>query len=723
VAKPFYQPVVDAITPAGDSQLPLLRDVLIAIDTGNTAKLPIAMAKLIQEKGATRGSLAALPDDMYYEGLVRLLVLARPQEFRTLFDWNAERENATGSLGDRRALIWDAVSQRLLLPQPKLSEKNIDEMFKRYRDVLAVLLEVYQDILKLPVAPKLGGRDEFLAIERFLVHATTALMHLFEQSLETALLHLARRGADRGAKLLALHARWQQLRRATFAKYSDENKYPQVQQMVLPLTVMKIEPGRSRYQDAFLPHDGRSFDFTLYNRDDRDPPRPEIVWLGELLRARSAQLRFLLILFGEHFEETALGPNAPKADLKAAEIRKQRFAERRQLIDKVAGRVKTLDLRNEDAMAEFLCAFFHESVSARKGMKQEEARSEAWTDTLRALGGYWDSQTTHSDFNLAESPSYLERLFPRALQGGELYDCGVYAVKGAYILLKLGHCVSRKGKDIPPPSADFLLLPLHIGLVVRVDEFPPVVVQNQKIEWMTADGEIEWRGEWDNNRPVPDTDPAGAKDRRAMFIEDFAVQNYITDLAMPVIRVPLAKVSSPPKKTEIWSVFDGLNRVSKPISVFIADVDKPGSQHYQFDLKYLSIQQLEVKWRNEVLLPFWNKDCFELWGKWKDKLATMAGRKLYAAELKKMIQPISASYDKEVKAHKFKLADELALAAVANPLARVTDGERVQSSVAFYLGPLGPILQHLDKVEDDKESFVEAPAFATEDGRLRRVGG
>jgi hypothetical protein len=714
MAPPFYQPALDALkNPPHHSELKLLIEFMEAVDQANTAKLPIAAAKLrrISEINST---YVLLPDAMFVEALRRLLLMQRAEEFRILFDWNAGRGKFTRTA---RAQVWTELLARVPLPTPALKDSQVGKELDRTRDALTVILASHAAREAAPVGISSGGEGELDAIEAALVKLSTALMFLFERALNLALVELGKGGKDRGKALLELHARWGQIRRETFGK-SPHIKSPRLLRIGVDLTKTKLDGRKRFYLDAIPPHDGRTFEFASYDRRATVHMAAERALLDDLFLVRSVQIRLFLWIFGEFFPPDAAPATKLEKDLE--DERRKDFAGRRAVIDKVARKVKTLDIRTEDAMTDFLCAFFAEAVAARPRMPSAQARLEAWDEMVLILAAFVRNTTMHTELNLAETPDYLGLLFPRTLHGQQLFDCGVYAVKLAYILLKLAPCLIRKGTDPPKPDAAFLLLPVHIGLVVRIAEFPPLFVQNDIVKWLAAPAEKLWRKEWDDGAKI-DPDPPAAADKDRKFFEDVASQHYVSDLDMPIKRIPLDKVSSPPKKAEIWAAFDALNDKAKPVRLFSEDVEKATAKNFQFDLKFLEAQAREKAWHNNKLLPFWNRDLHQLWVASVVTLHTAAGRTKYAKELEARLKPVKDAYEKDVRTFKQTLSDDLRTSgAVGKDADRITVSKRLTKVVEDEIGALGAINRHL---KDVKAGAFETPGFATEDGFLRRIGG
>ncbi|CAN5421309.1 hypothetical protein BH10PSE6_BH10PSE6_05270 [soil metagenome] len=719
MAPPFYQPAVDALKePSHHSDLKLLIEFMEAVDKANTAKLPIVAAKL---RGIPAGfsPYAILPDAMFVEALRRLLLMPRAEEFSILFDWNVGRTLPSSAFADTtRARLWTTLLAMVPLPSPALTDNEIAKEFDRTRDALTVILASHAASEAAPVTISLGGEGELDAIEAALVRLSTALMFLFERALNLALVTFGKAGKDRGKALLELHARWSQIRGATFGK-APHIRSPRLQRVAVDLTKTRLDGSKRLYLDAIPPHEGRTFEFAAYDRKATGLMAAERGLLDDLFMVRSVQLRVFLWIFGEFFPPDAAPTTRLEKDTE--DERQKDFTGRRVLIDKVAKKVKTLDIRTEDAMADFLCAFFAEAVAARPKMPSAQARLEAWDEMVLVLAAFVRSQTMHTDLNLAETPIYLDRLFPGTLHGQQLFDCGVYAVKLAYILLKLAPCLIRKGTDPPKPDAAFLLLPIHIGLVVRIAEFPPLFVQNDVVKWLAPPAEKLWRKEWDDGAKL-DPDPAAAADKDRKFFEDVASQHYVSELDMPIKRIVLDKVSSPPKKAEVWAAFEALNNKAKPVRLFSEDVEKATAKNFQFDLKFLEAQAKEKAWYNARLLPFWNRDLHQLWVASVATLHTAAGRTRYAKELEAKLKPIKDAYEKDVRKFKQTLSDDLRKSgAVGKDADRITVSKRLKKVVEEEIGPLGAINRHLKEVKG--AGAFEPPGFATEDGFLRRIGG
>ena len=249
-------------------------------------------------------------------------------------------------------------------------------------------------------------------------------------------------------------------------------------------------------------------------------------------------------------------------------------------------------------------------------------------------------------------------------------------------------------------------MPLHIALVVKIDEFPTVIVHNDQVSWLRPDAEARWRKEWDKD----DGDPPGAvADQR--FNEDRAAQHFIQYVDMPVKRVPLAMVEQWPKRAmaEVWAVYDRANNGRNRVRLFSDEIEKSGSDVFQHDLDFVKQLEAERKWYDAVMVPFWNDRCHGLWLQHAKDMDEWAGRLRYQKALNDALMPVKESYLEEVRKprNNFRVKER----ALASPPPRVTDGGHLAVAAERDIGTLSGIDGHLQDVGDRKLKVVPPPPF------------
>jgi hypothetical protein len=445
------------------------------------------------------------------------------------------------------------------------------------------------------------------------------------------------------------------------------------------------------------------------------------------VRYRSTQLYFLLDELGEFYKIEGPGSDTPDGRREEA-ARRKAYAARRELIDTVEKHATSLRLESEDELVSFGCAW-HRALMGSYPSASPDDRAGVWEELLKFLEGHVATRTVHTEFNLDDEPSYFGRAFPRAVNGGELLDCGVYAVRLAFVFLSLAGCVGPPGGETRPPRVSFIMLPLHVGLIVEIDGLPPVIVHNQAIIRLTADQIGQWRTEWDGVRDTSGPDPKDARLRDQKFLEDVGAQMFLRDVDMPLLVLPIAPVSAPPKKQEIWKAFRRLV-VPRIDRLFSSLVDRPGRKEYQFDIRFLGALTQEKRWHDTTVVPFWNSGCHGVWNR-----TDAAGNRLFTAEalrrsaskraqyadaLEALIKDVDASYDADIRPLKVELTKEFR----ANPqlsgrhAQRITTAARLEGS-AKGIGPVGQVREHVAEI---RKGNVTPPPFATEAGFLSRHG-
>lgn len=107
---------------------------------------------------------------------------------------------------------------------------------------------------------------------------------------------------------------------------------------------------------------------------------------------------------------------------------------------------------------------------ARKALTPAEALHEI----IDLLFAYLRAFTVHARFtNIYDvGETYLNRPFPRALTGQLVHDCGVYAVRVAYMLSLVRNELGLRFR--------FVTLPVHVSLVITGDKLPAFIVENDQ---------------------------------------------------------------------------------------------------------------------------------------------------------------------------------------------------------------------------------------------------
>jgi hypothetical protein len=704
------------------------------VEAEHGERIALLTRRVVKDVDPRMSPPVLIPEEVWYETMARLLFMGEHKDLELLLEWYERPISFATTRRERITQHWEGVFELITLPAPSLPEKELDRLLHRIMTALKCVLPAHatavaeEGAVRKPL-PSIGelppgsfGTSSFHRPNRSTVLAdgirrlVKSWMAIHQQFLDAAWTELGSGASDRGKKLLALRERWLKTLDQTFESPRHRNSDRLAQIEIELATIQYGRSPRHTYLDAFRPHTARQFGFTPYDREPQDEPTGKSVWLVDLIRYRGSQLHFLLDEYGEYY----LAGDAPRttAAIHEEKHRKAAYAARRKLIDRVARTGASLRLQSEDDLVSFGCAFFNALIGASVAQPTPDDRLKAWDTLLGFLDRHLRTHTVHTEFNLDEEPSYFDRLFPRALNGGALLDCGVYAVVLAFVFLSLAECVKTAPYQ-KPPWVHFIMLPLHVGLVVEVDGLPAFVVHNELLFRLTPEQAKKARQEWDASPEANDpTDPT-ALERK--FLEDVAAQLFVRDVDLPLLSRRIAPVSRPPKKHEIWKAFrtSVVRRIGRLFSTVVED---PGHADFQFDLRFLSILTLEKRWHDDTVVPFWNRGCFTLWKRFKQSRRSDADRRKYADDLEALLTPVEASYEKEIRPKKDELTKEFRAkpALLGLQAQRITTSSRLRK-FATAIGPVGLVREHLAAVRSTTGPVPEPP-FGTEANHLSRTG-
>ena len=648
----FYQQLLDLMAqhPANrDDFLPAL-ELFTAIEAGDGPRISIAAAN-IHRMDIEFAPMVLLEEAVVNEALARLLLLGEEAAITRVIEWFAHRKTFARNAWDRHTELWKGAIERLPEPVEGLPPDQAHRVLKRVVSAFALLLKGHAASLSVEGVPPIyqggmpadvgwgnapwspGRRTEVVAdgIRRLAI----TWMSLHQQVLDAAMEALASGGPQRWEALLDLWKLWHLETRRSLDLPQFEKRAPWAG---IRIPVTRIRPGQAahhNYQDAFPRFASREFSFTPYDRDDDGEPSGKQVWLNDLFWSRRLQLMVPLDQFGAPYgffpePTTTIEKREQEEHFKKQEAR-------RKVVERAEKSGGVLALGSEDDLARFACAFYKASLGGGTGSAASDAHEKAWSAVIEFLSKYLSQWTTQAEFNMDERRSYFDRLFPRSQAGGVVHDCGVYAVRMAYVFLSLAECAK-------PPQAtgksrvSFLLLPLHVGLLVEIAGFEPLVLHNQVMTRLKPDVVRAAEDEWKQS-PMAD-DPSDPADLRQRLLEDIAAQLFLRDVDLPIRREILPNVGSPPSKTKIWHAYESL--VVRKIAGLFADVvNQSGKPGYQFDTRFLEVLSTEKRWRDRVVVPFWNEFAPE---QWRTLGKAFSNRVPLALALDNELDSISESY-------------------------------------------------------------------------------
>jgi hypothetical protein len=298
---------------------------------------------------------------------------------------------------------------------------------------------------------------------------------------------------------------------------------------------------------------------------------------ARVLATRREQLAFLKRLYG--MEKDAKGGLTLEA------------AEHKAILDK-----QKLRLHSNDDWRRFLFKKFEQ-------LKAREGKAGALTAVVKLLESYLRVFTTHTPYNIEEfGDNYLSREFPRAMTGQLIHDCGVYALRIAYMLSLL--------RDHPDLRLRFrfMALPVHVALIITGDGLPLYFSHNDSI-WVIGPSELaDIRARWarlDEKGDPREPGKGAAKGEEDQFIAEVVGHHFIPDTSLPFRLLEAAKTGGDEGKAKkaLWNFY---TKVVAPAELFGPTTRDPKSPHFQFHLRYLNVLDKLKEHHNKHLVPFWN---------------------------------------------------------------------------------------------------------------------
>lgn len=724
----FYKEVLDAIArnPQGVGDLIVLRDLCVAVDA---ARKPLA-SRLTRDLVKLEGTEDPLHDisyELFHALLVRILLLGWFEEFDLLMRWE---QSWFGSKDEQMAGKWEGMV-KIVTEEPQsvglLTRANQEAEWNRALNGLEGAIRHFAKV-RLPSPPLMGAPPEpppfhetvlpmrlREAIEAFF----RVLQMLFQQILELSLAQLER-DANAAQGLRKLQNLQIALWKVLTAKDKPQDRLDRVMNSTVRITEFRYGRGRAklhRFLDAFPPHDARSVIFNSLDREDRDEPYIRGEKLGSIQVSRDRQLAFYLATYGHPWDSP--GPSSAWHKRRRALIQSKHRGQ--------------LRLRDDDDFAAFLVSCFEDRVAelAAPGatISAAQASSDAWHDTVDLWSGFLSHLCSHSRLNLTEGPpNYLTHAFPRNLVGRLLHDCGVYAVRSAYTLLTVLDRINRLHDGAAGTvSARWVRFPLHVGLMIESSSFGLVVQHNEYAYAINNHHLKGYEQLWLANLPDYDSDPSDPAAAALKFHEDLSANGFSSDLDLPVSSTPVLGAGEAVTAQTIWNSYQ---KKVVPSQMLTRLVGAPNMPQYQFDVRYLELSEQEREWYNQYVLRFWNKDCNDIWNRWKkvltdpkvnDKPAELEKhRQAYVRALNQAMDVMEDSYLKQILPKKKRLSADLrADKQLLLPGIRIVASERLEADLPV----IEKTVEHINEITQPKFKFPAdfVPPFARPEEALLEV--
>lgn len=630
-AKPvFYQEVLDAIAREQKSQvrltkstfggfalpfLRLLEDLSRAVDTGDRAAVRRLAPELVKEDFPILAPKVR-SDSFYRELISRTLLLGLVKEAAMLRAWyvaGKKTESPYPGLGGKYApqgYLWETTVENALAAIPGQDADAATAAFDGLVHVLRALRDEWAGLDKKAVqenrriwADIAGLSGAFFMPDRYslagyydqlvvrMQEVTVGLQRAFQVILDRAIRDLE---AGKGPTNLK-RAREKLALLPPLVGPKDKSK--RILGLQVEVTRSQFTKRGGRHLDYFLTGKAaraRSIGIEYYDQESGETLAEEKkLDLERIIMIRRRQIALLERLYGE------------ERDKKGAVTAES--AENKRII---TGPLKgKMGLHSNENWRRFVLEKF-------RLRRKEKGPAEAFVHVVRLLELYLQAFTTHTPFNIEDfGDNYLTKTFPRALTGQLIHDCGVYALRIAYILSLVRQELGLKFR--------FVLLPVHVGLAVTGDKLPTVVAHNDTF-WVFQPGEVAaLRKQWQETNKQGEKRPPVKLDEN-QFLGELAAPLFISSVDMPflVFDAPEPKGSDRDVKRKLWQFYT----TTATQSLFSARTRDPKSPAYQFHLRYLEVLQKNKEWYNTFLVPAWNVKAHGAWLKHRQALTTAFNR-------------------------------------------------------------------------------------------------
>jgi hypothetical protein len=680
--QPFYQEALDKLEDTRKEdvielstggqidlfhRLPVVRKLIAleeAIDKEDLEAIPQLLDEFL-EQDTTRLPFGLPSDALVNTTVTRLLLLGLGKEasrFRRWFlrheremDWSPARRRQE-FLSER--YLWEQVLEELLGRIPERDAegalKALDALLLLYEKLRNEALSLDVEAIKkdrqsigliesstyLPVVFDVSISIYYDALLRLLRQTFVGIQTAYQVVLDQAIADLGSGKGDKylqiakdrlESRLLGLLEPAKEKKTEKKAESDEEKKRRKLEEQrdrevfgqTVEVTRSEFKEGGGKHLDFFAKGKAarqRTVDVQFYDREMLPGLASEKeLSFTRIFLVRRAQIQTLERIYG--LEKDKEGKLTAETQENAAAIARLGTA--------------GLRLESDDDWRRFLLAKFEEH-------KAKSNPTEALSAVVKLLELFLHTFTTHSPYNIDDfGDNLLTKEFPRALTGQLIQDCGVYALRIAYMLSLL-----RDHKDLQLRFR-FIVLPVHVGLIITGQNLPLYIAHNDQISILSAEKVAEIRNAWIKTDEHGEPRTPTGKDEEDQFLAELAGGEFIsgTDLPFQLLEAPKPTGGPEAIKREMWSFY---TRRVAPVNLFGPEIRNPKSPLYQFDLKYLQILELSKAHYNAHLIPFWNDLAHPAWLKREPDLSKALAR-LKAAKGTDEQSTAQASYDELVK--------------------------------------------------------------------------
>jgi hypothetical protein len=385
-----------------------------------------------------------------------------------------------------------------------------------------------------------------------------------------------------------------------------------------------------------------------------------------------------------------------RADKPAEKERIEDAARNAETLKKVIAAGGKLRLESDDDWRAFVLQKYQDMTGP-----DAKDKAKALSAIIGLLYDYLGAFTIHARFtdiyDKADfKDAYFNKPFPRTLGGQLVQDCGVYAMRAAYILSLVRSELGLRFR--------FIRLPAHVGLIITGDGLPMFVAHNNHFQEYSPEKIKAERDAWRAyTEEVTVSEGQGARISVVMapeptdeeqFVGELATRDFVKgplDTPFAMSDVPQPGATGVATQQGLWAEYQKI--ISKDVfGPATFDKTSPG---YLFHNRYLGIMERYREWHDTAVVPFWNEQAPKVWKTLEDALKFKGRTEIPGSELALLLAAHLKQFTEDAKPVKSRLEgihdSEKAISAqlrgdpkLQAKHARITRGRRIAAQWIYH---------------------------------------
>jgi hypothetical protein len=602
-------PLAEAVDQGRSKDIPKLVDAFIAADTGPPFK--------------------ALSEELLIELVACLFTLGLDSEGKKLRDNYSKGEQQYDwvkrdvGLYSRNIKIFGTIVDRTAAGADNSTAPAAKAMIEKY---LRVLVPLRDEMLSMSAFDRehVAGKPRWEALVGILGRLVSAMANSLQALTDRAANELGSGNADGKATLLLIRELIETKILPALNVTAGDNNIGKIKVVLAPT---EISDGKGVIRDAFAKD--RTVAVSTYTPEQKSVHNLEASVLDVFSR-RNEQVAVMARIYG--------ATSLLRADKPAEKERLDDAAKNAETLKKVVAAGGKLRLDSDDDWRAFVLQKYKDMT----GPKAQD-KAKALSAVIGLLYDYLGAFTIHARFTDIYDKgefkdAYFNKPFPRTLSGQLVQDCGVYAMRVAYILSLVRAELGLRFR--------FIRMPAHVGLIITGDGMPMYIAHNNHFTEFSPEEMTKLKTGWEelNQREAAKAAAAGAKtgaqptiEDQDQFVGEVSTAHFLggmVDMPFAMSEVPAPGATEVATQQALWKEYKKI--ASK--DVFGPATQDKKSPGYLFHNRYLAIMEKFREWNNLALVPFWNVDAPAAWEGFRKGLTEKSKTKLPAIELKAALE-------------------------------------------------------------------------------------